>query len=198
MSPRELFEVLSRPGLSTAEKVTDVSGRGVGLDVVRDRIESVSGSIQLVNRPEGGTRFIIHLPLTLAIIEAVLMRYRGTNFAIPLGFVREIASKEECLMRKIEGRGTIVELRGQILPFMPLDSVLRFDEDGAGQWQHLVIAGTPDQRVAIPVDEMIGDHEVVMKTLAPMLGVSKFISGAAVLGDGRVVLILDVLSLFQL
>jgi len=185
------------PGFSTAEKVTDVSGRGVGLDAVKNKIEALSGSIHIESTPGVGTKFKIQLPLTLAIIQALLVLLENETYAIPLSFIAETTSVMPDQINKIQDQEVML-LRGDVLPLIRLHQVLQVPPAGIPKEEeiNIVIVRKGDKRVGLIVDTLIGQQEIVIKPLGRLLTNIPVIAGATILGNGQVSLIIDVASLF--
>ncbi|MFO7294586.1 MAG: chemotaxis protein CheA [Clostridia bacterium] len=192
LSQQEILQFIFEAGFSTAEKVTDISGRGVGMDVVKTKIESIGGVVDIDSRPNHGTRFIIRLPLTLSIIQALLVSVGQEVYAIPIGSIKEIIeipAKSIKLVRQKE----FIDYRGLLIPFFRLAKVLECPgEVKADDVVTAVIVKKGERLAALSVDELIGQQEIVIKPLGKALSKIKIVSGATILGDGRVVLILDV------
>ncbi len=193
LTKREIYELLFKPGFSTAEKVTDVSGRGVGLDVVKAVIEQLGGSIEIQSELGKGTKFILRLPLTLAIITALLVTVGDEVYAIPLGSVDEVVEKDE-RMKKTQV-GEVFILRGDVLPVYYLKDI--FKVPTAGEGQHLVVVRSAGSRAAIVIDDLIGQQEIVIKPLKGKYVGVPYISGATILGDGTIALITDLTQLLM-
>ncbi|HEY9723590.1 MAG TPA: chemotaxis protein CheA [Oscillatoriaceae cyanobacterium] len=194
-SEQELFAVIFRPGFSTAEKVTSVSGRGVGMDVVYQNILRLGGSIQIQSTPGEGTRFSIKLPLTLVSAKALLARAGDRILAIPLSSVAETLRLSEAERKLVHG-SEVLSVRDQLWPIMRLDRWFgseRAPESSVGR--PAVVISDGDRHLALLVDELLGQQDVVMKSLGDFLGAMPGISGATILGDGRVALILDAAGL---
>jgi two-component system chemotaxis sensor kinase CheA len=198
VSDREAVQLIFSQGFSTSEAVTEVSGRGVGLDVVLRSIERMSGLVEVESVPGVGTKFIIQLPLTLAIIAALLVEVAGQTYAIPLAAVVESLKFRADEVHRINGRDTL-RIRERIVPLARLSELfgLRAAAPGAGQ-AYAVILGRGDKRLGLVVDRLRGQQEVVIKALDPAVSGAAFaMAGATIMGDGRVVLILDVAALFE-
>ncbi|HOI16102.1 MAG TPA: chemotaxis protein CheA [Geobacteraceae bacterium] len=190
LSEKELFSLVFAPGFSTVKKVTGVSGRGVGMDVVKRSIEGLRGAIEISSRRGSGTVIKIRLPLTLAIIESLLVRIGTVSFVLPLSVV------EECVEHKpTTGRETkLADVRGSLIPYIPLRE--RFDiSDEPPEIQQIVIVKVDDDRVGFVVDTVVGEHQTVIKSLGRAYRDIRGVSGATILGDGTVALILDVAAL---
>ncbi len=193
MSDSDVFALIFAPGFSTAEKITDISGRGVGMDVVRRNLESIRGRIDITSAPGKGTTFSIRLPLTLAVTDGMLVRVGQERFIIPLTHIHMSFRPEPSMLSTIVGRGEVVLLRGELMPIIRLHEL--FDVAGAVHSPLeglLMIVGDGNRRTALLVDELLGQQQVVAKTLGAALGKVPGVSGGAILGDGRVGLILDV------
>ncbi|HHY92414.1 MAG TPA: chemotaxis protein CheA, partial [Firmicutes bacterium] len=201
LGEQEVYRLLFLPGFSTAAKITDVSGRGVGLDVVQNKIESLGGSVAVTSRPGQGTRFAIRLPLTLAIIQALLVSLGSETYALPLESVEEIQVIPAADFKRVRGREVIL-LRGEVVPLVRLGTLLgRLESDaGPGGEVPLVVVRGAGGRAGLVVDGLVGQREIVIKSLGRFLGNVPGIGGATILGDGRVALIIDtngVLSLAE-
>lgn len=181
------------PGFSTAEKITDVSGRGVGMDVVRSKIEALGGHVDVETQMDQGSVFKIKLPLTLAIIQALMVRVQEEMYAVPLGSIDSTININSEDIKTVKNKEVIV-LRGQIIPIIRLGEVLNVPktDDTEKDDIFVVVVHIGDRKAGIVVDDLIGQQEIVIKTLGKLLVGLKVISGATVLGDGRVAMILDV------
>jgi two-component system chemotaxis sensor kinase CheA len=203
LSRREALNLVFVPGVSTSPKVTSLSGRGVGLDVVKNNIASLSGIIDLHSEPGRGTRFEITLPVTLAIVRALLVTVAGRSYAIPLNGVLEIVALEPSQLRTVELR-EVADLRGATVPLVRLGRFFGLpdpERSVALAWppakQFAVVAGLAQDRVAIAVDEVGGQQDVVVKPLGRMLQATRGIAGATDLGSRRTVLVLDVAAVIE-
>ena len=197
LSDKEAIKLIFRSGLSTAQKVNDVSGRGVGMDIVKSQIEQINGEVQVESQVGKGTIFTIRLPLTLAIIRALLVEHQGQIYAFPLNFVQEtlIASQEE--LRKVQDYDVML-LRGKVLPLISLSNLFNLpEEQEQKEWYFVVILGTGNHRLGVIVDNLLGEQEIVIKSLGEYLGQVKGLSGATILGDGRIGLIIDARGILQ-
>lgn len=194
LSEEEAIALLFTPGFSTTEEVSDISGRGVGLDVVKSKIESISGSIEVDTQLYKGTKFTIRLPLTLAIIQALLIRLSNEIYAIPLSSITEIIkiSKEE--IKSIHDQEVIL-YRGKTIPIIELNRIVGVDDIEKSDEYIAIIARKGEKQAALLVDGLIGQQEIVIKPLGKYLSNIKYLSGATILGDGNISLILDVNSL---
>lgn len=197
MAERDIANLIFLPGFSTAEKVTDISGRGVGMDVVKKALNSLGGLIDIRSKKGEGTTFIIRLPLTLAIIQALLVEVSEETYAIPLASVIEtlLVKKNEI---KTVGGLPMVQLRGNTLPLLSLRQQFDLsDSDSQKDEVYVVVVGLGDKVIGLVVDELQGQQEIVIKTLGDYLNNLQGIAGATILGDGKVTLILDIASLVQ-
>ncbi|MGB9661447.1 MAG: chemotaxis protein CheW [Moorellaceae bacterium] len=198
LSKREALDLIFLPGFSTSEKVTDVSGRGVGMDIVKAHLEKINGTIDIQTTPGAGTCFTIKLPLTLAINRSLLVTLEDRVYAFPLANVVEIIEVEAEQVRRVQHQEVTV-VRGQVLPLVHLAKALGFP----GEWRldqgkaAVVIVGLAEKRVGFVVDALLGEQEIVIKSLGSYIGKIPGIAGATILGDGRVALILDVQSLLN-
>lgn len=197
MDQEEIVNLIFRAGFSTTDAITDLSGRGVGLDVVKTKIHSLSGSVSVESQKGKGTKFTIKLPLTLAIIQALLVRVQQEVYAIPLANIDETTIIEEKNIKNIQGQ-EVMMLRGKVLPLIKLEKALELP---ASQWERekeyfVVVVRKSTQQVGLVVNELIGQQEIVITSLGKLLSGIPGIAGAAVLGDGKVALILDVGTLF--
>ncbi len=199
LTDTEIFNLIFRPGFSTAEKVTDVSGRGVGMDVVRRNVESMRGRVEITSRPGQGSTFTIRLPLTLAITDGMLIRVGQERYLVPTEHIRVSFRPESSQLSTIGGRREVVMLRGEVMPVVRLHQL--FNIRGAEERPEdalLMVIGTGRDSAAVLVDELLGQSQVVAKSLGDGLGRVPGVSGGAILGDGRVGLILDVHELVEI
>lgn len=195
LSDREAVQLIFAQGFSTSDAITDLSGRGVGLDVVLKSIERLSGLIEVETVPGVGTKFIIQLPLTLAIISALLVEVDRRRYALPISSIVESLKFRADDVHRISGRETL-RIRDRIVPLLRLSTL--FGQVGAGSGDYAVILGRGDKRLGLVVERLSGQQEVVIKALDPVVaGEGSAVAGATIMGDGRVVLILDVSSLFE-
>ena len=184
------------PGFSTAEKITDISGRGVGMDVVRSKIESLSGHVDVETKIDEGSVFKIKLPLTLAIIQAMLVKVQEEIYAIPLGSIDSTINIQPTDIKTVRNREVIV-LRGEIIPIIRMEETLQIPHVKDPNEIFVVVVHAGEAKAGIVVDNLIGQQEIVIKTLGNLFTGLKMFSGATVLGDGRVALILDVATMMQ-
>ncbi len=198
LSEHEINQLILQPGFSTAEKITDISGRGVGMDVVRESVEKLRGSLEIQSRLGQGSKFTIRLPLTMAIIEGMVVMSAGQRYIIPALSVEEVLKPESSAIHTAGGgRAEMVMVRGRLLPLVRLTRLFWAGVDTApAEDQVVVVVESEGQHKAVVVDELLGKQEVVIKSLGDALGQLRGLSGGAILGDGRVGLILDVAGLF--
>jgi two-component system chemotaxis sensor kinase CheA len=199
MSDSEIFSLIFLPGFSTAEKVTDLSGRGVGMDVVRRNIESLRGKIEIQSVPGEGSTFTILLPLTLAIIDGLLVGVGGDRYIIPTLSIRESFRPRPGMVSAVHEKGEVVSVRGRQTPVLRLGRYLGTSsrvinpEDGI-----IVVVESGDSARGLLVDELLGKQEVVIKSLGGVFEQQNLMAGGAVLGDGWVGLILDIDTLVKM
>jgi two-component system chemotaxis sensor kinase CheA len=205
LSPQEVVDFIWHPGFSTAEKVSDISGRGVGMDIVKTRILELNGSTTIDHVPGNGTTFTIRLPLTLAIIRSLLFRVRHGVFAVPIENVREIVSVPIDQVVSIQNRHTF-DVRGEFIPLVDIDEIFDWHDidychgDGgrsiAGEGNqrrvNVVILDADTRTMGLRVDELVGGQDIVIKSLADNFMHIRGLSGASILGDGSVSLLMDV------
>ena len=197
MNNKQVYELIMESGFSTADTISDVSGRGVGLDVVKSTIESLGGTITVDSEIDRGSIFSVQLPLTLSIISVMLVEVHEEKFAIPLGSIIEtaIVKKEDVMLAH---RRQVIDFRGKVVPLVFLEEVLEvpssYEED---EYHSLVIVRKGDKMAGLVVDSFIGQQEVVLKSLGDYLSGAYAISGATILGDGQVALILDTHTLIK-
>ena len=183
------------PGLSTAKAITDVSGRGVGMDIVRTNIERLNGEVRVRSNPGEGSEFTIQLPLTLATTKALMVQANGTVYALPLVAVTEALAAEDAELRSVDGH-PVMRLRGKLLPVVELADALGDRAPASSTDPRFVVAARHGEReAAFLVDRLLGEQDVVVKSLGKLIGTRQGISGATILGDGRLGLIIDTPSL---
>jgi len=199
MGRRDIWNLIFLPGFSTRREVTDLSGRGVGLDVVKTNIARLSGLVDVDSTPGRGTKFTITLPMTLAIIQAVITRSAGRIYALPLASVLEMVTVYRRDLCTVEGR-EMMTLRGQTLPLLRLDRVFHPDDAvrrGDEEVGYAAVVGLVQHRAALLVDDVLGQQDVVIKGLGAYLSNVKGIAGATHLGDHETILVLDIAALIQ-
>ena len=190
LDDREAMELIFAPGFSSAETITDISGRGVGMDVVRTNIKNLKGSVAISSELGKGTRFTLTLPLTLAIIDALMVNVAGEEFAIPLDAVSETTKIEASRLTDVNGRKAVT-LRGEVLGVVYMSDLLDLPREEDPDVLSVVVIHDNDRRLGIVVDKLHERQEIVIKPLGEYLGDLKGISGATIMGDGSVILILD-------
>jgi two-component system chemotaxis sensor kinase CheA len=197
LSDDEIFRLVFLPGFSTAEKVTDLSGRGVGMDVVRRNIESLRGTVSLASQPGRGSTVQIRLPLTLAIIDGFRVAVAGHTFIVPLEAVVEcIETPPEAVQLDVESGRACFPLRGEVLPLLCLRQQLHLKGPPASRRSVVVMRAGP-RKVGVVVDRLLGEHQTVIKPLGRLFAPLRGISGSTILGTGAVALILDIAELAQ-
>lgn len=196
LEDKALVELLFMPGFSTADTISNISGRGVGLDVVQTKIESLNGTVEVETVSGKGSKFIIRLPLTLAIIQALMVTIGKEKYAIPLNVIRDITTIDSETIRNIHGQEVVLN-RGNVLPILRLNRVLEVEGSISETEKEpvIVIVKKGEKNTGFIVDSLIGQQEIVIKTLGKYLSGIKFIAGATILGDGQVALIVDTNSL---
>ncbi|MBO5242063.1 MAG: chemotaxis protein CheA [Lachnospiraceae bacterium] len=191
MSDKDIIGLLFLPSFSTAKQVTDVSGRGVGLDVVKSKIESLSGEVDVRTKLGEGSTFIIRLPLTLAIIQALMVEVGGEKYAISLGSIQTLEDVDPNEIEHVQAK-EVINLRGTVIPLIRLNEVLDNESTKSPDENLLVIIVKKGDKLAgLVVDEVMGQQEIVIKSLGKYINKQKIISGATILGDGEIALILD-------
>ncbi len=198
LSESEIFNLIFEPGFSTAEKVTDVSGRGVGMDVVKKNLAKLRGRVDVVTSPGQGTRFLLKLPLTLAIIDGLMVGVGNERYIVPIHSVLEMLRPAREAVSTVQGKGEMVLVRNSLLPVVRLHRVFHVTPRVTDPWDGLLIlVESEGTRFCLMVDEFLGKQEVVIKSLGQSLKAVRGIAGGAILGDGRVGLILDTDGIFS-
>lgn len=192
INEEDIYNLLFIPGFSTSDKVTDISGRGVGMDVVKRRVEELNGTIKVESKSGKGTKVTIRLPLTLAIIQSLLVKVSDEIYAIPLSNIEEIVKLEESEIRTI-GSSEVLYSRGRVIPLYRLSEVLGLSHKN--KCNFAVIVRTGGKQIGIAVDDLIGEEEIVIKSVDKMVNLNRNFVGATILGNGKVALILDVNTL---
>jgi two-component system chemotaxis sensor kinase CheA len=199
MSDVDVWQIIFAPGFSTAAVVTDVSGRGVGMDVVKKNIESIGGRVEVVSHQGQGSTITIRLPLTLAILDGLSTAVGEQIYILPLSFISESLQPSPGDIKEISGQGQVVHVRGEYLPLMALHRVFNVQPKFTDPMEGiLVLLEAEGNKIALLVDELVGQHQVVIKSLETNYRKVAGISGATIMGDGRVALIIDVASLIKL
>ena len=196
LTQKEIIDFLFMPSFSMAKKITDISGRGVGLDVVKSNIEALGGDVTVKSVKGTGTTFIVRLPLTLAIIQALMVEVRDEKYAIALGSIQNIENIPVSDIKYVQAE-EVIHLRGMVIPLIRLDQML----DSAPSEEEpdnltVVIVRKGDNYAGLVVDDLIGQQEIVIKSLGKCIDNNKIINGATILGDGEVALIIDVNAIF--
>jgi two-component system chemotaxis sensor kinase CheA len=191
LSEQDTLDLMFRPGLSTAEQVTSISGRGIGMDVVKGVLDRLKGTVSVRTNPGHGSTFYLRVPLTLAIIKALLFRVDERMYAVPLSSVVEITRAWRSDVQRVEKRD-MIRLRDQVIPLIDLHALN--GQASRSQKIFLVVVAVADRKFALVVDRLSGEEELVIKALDDQLVATELVSGASVLGDGTVVLILNIAS----
>ncbi len=198
MTDKETFQLIFAPGLSTAKKVTSVSGRGVGMDVVRTNIQKLKGMIDIESSPGNGSTFIIKLPITLAIIQGLLTKAGDEVFAIPISSIVEVLRVRKSDIQTIDGHA-VIRLRDTVLSLVHLSKTFGVISNGSRMdWLYVVVIGLAEMRIGIVVDSLLGQREVVIKSFGEYLGNIPGLAGSTILGDGSVIMIIDVGQLIEM
>jgi two-component system chemotaxis sensor kinase CheA len=199
MSESEICNLIFQPGFSTAREVTDVSGRGVGMDVVKKAIEKLRGRVEISTTLGQGSIFTINLPLTLAIIEGMVVRVGKERYIIPALAILESFRPDRSQYSTVKGKGEMVLVRGKLIPLVRLDRIVGTEGRCQNPWEGLVVAVEYEARqMCLLLDELLGKEEVVIKSLGESLKHIRGLAGGAIMGDGRVGLILDIAGLFDI
>lgn len=198
LSDAEIHNLIFEPGFSTADKVTDVSGRGVGMDVVKKNLAKLRGRIEVLTTPGQGTRFLLKLPLTLAIIDGLVVGVGRERYIVPIHSVLEMLRPAREAVSTVQGKGEMVLVRDSLLPIVRLHRVFQVEPRTRDPWDSLlIVVESEGTRFCLMVDDFLGKQEVVIKSLGPSLKSVRGIAGGAILGDGRVGLILDSEGIFR-
>ena len=192
LSQKDIIDFLFKPSFSTSDKISNLSGRGVGLDVVKTKIEQLDGVVEVETETGEGSKFIIRLPLTLAIIQALLVVIGSEKYAIPLNSIKEIIKITPDQIKNVQ-KQDVVLLRNTVIPIVKLGEILEVPEDDKEKKNLTVVIVKKGEKLSgFLVDSLIGQQEIVIKSLGKLLSGIKSIAGATILGDGNVALILDV------
>jgi two-component system chemotaxis sensor kinase CheA len=199
MSRQDIYKFIFEAGLSTAKQITGISGRGVGMDVVRSNIEKLNGMIEIDSEKGVGTTLTIKLPLTLAIIQGLLVESDDEVFILPLSSVHETVKTAQSEISYVNQR-PVIRLRNEIIPIINLNQILNTSRAGfqVVEKPYLVIVGLAEKKLGLMIDHFLGQEEVVIKSLGSYLGSTEGIAGATILGDGRIRLIVDLIGLFNI
>lgn len=193
MSKQEAYNLIFLPGFSTAEKVTNVSGRGVGMDVVKTNVTKLRGMINIESAVGVGTKIIIKLPLTLAIIPGLIIKVKSELAVIPLNSVIEVVRVHKDHIYSIN-KNEVIKMRDSVLPLISIEEIIAKHDKSVRErtWQYVVVVGIAEKKFGIKVDELIGQKEIVIKSLGKYLGTIEGLAGSTIMGDGTVVMILDI------
>jgi two-component system chemotaxis sensor kinase CheA len=193
LTDNQIYNLIFAPGLSTADKVTNISGRGVGMDVVKKNIEKLRGNVEVTSEEGKGSTFTIKLPLTLAIIDGIVVNVGGTKYIIPTVSIEESLRPTKEDVSTVKNQGEVVNIRGSLLSLVRLHKLYNIDTEKTNPWESIVVVvESAEGRYGVLVDELLGQQQVVIKSLGDRFKNVKGISGSAILGDGKVGLILDV------
>jgi two-component system, chemotaxis family, sensor kinase CheA len=199
LNEHQIDNLIFEPGFSTADKVTDVSGRGVGMDVVKQAFEKLKGKVEIFSTVGTGCRFVMLVPLTLAIVDGIQVRVGDEHYIIPAVFIKETLRPAREDIVKVHNKEEVVKVRNSLLPIVRLHNLFRVIPQKKDPWDALiVVAECNGEQKGLMIDDLIGKQEVVIKNLGETLEGVKGLSGATILGDGRVGLILDVHGLFEI
>ena len=199
LSDQDIYRFILLPGLSTAEKVTDVSGRGVGMDVVKQAVDKLRGKIDINSHYGAGTTFVTSFPLTMAIIDGMIVRVGHEKYIVPTVAIRKLLRPNKEYYNTVIGRGEVINVMGNLLPLVRLHNLFEIEPDCRNPWEATVVVVDGEKgSKCLLVDEIIGQEEVVIKGLSDSLRHVKGVSGGAILGDGNIGLILDPEGLFEL
>jgi len=192
LPPSEIHQLIFKPGFSTAEKVTEISGRGVGMDVVRRNIDALRGRIEIQSTPGQGTTFLIKLPLTLAIVDGLLLGVGSERYVMPTVAVRESLRPMPEQVHTVKGHPCVIQVRDRLVPLVRLADLYGIEAAEADICRSVVVVIEDEgHQVGLVVDQLLGKQEVVIKSLGESFGQMAGVAGGAILGDGRVGLILD-------
>ena len=198
LSDREIYNLILEPGFSTAEVVTDVSGRGVGMDVVKKNIESLRGQVEISSDPGKGSVFRMKLPLTLAIIDGMVVRAGRETYVIPTGSIVRSIKPDSSDISTVLKQGSVLKLQDQLIPLFWLKELYRIPGESDPEDALIVVVEDENQQVGFVIDELVGRQQVVIKSLGEAMQQIPGISGGAIMPDGRVGLIIDVAGLIKL
>ena len=199
MTDPEAIDLIFAPGASTSAETTEVSGRGVGMDIVKTNIESINGFVTVETKVGEGSTFNLRLPLTLATVQALLVSVNSTLLAVPVVYVQEVRRIEALEIETLEGK-EVIRSRGSIVPLLRLGNVfskLVFEQETQDPTTHVVVVKIGERLVGLAVHALVEIQEIMVKALAEGMGEAKGIAGASILGNGQVVLIMDIPTLIQ-
>ena len=200
LSDKQIYELKFMPGFSTADVVSDVSGRGVGMDVVRRNIHELGGGVEIESSPGVGTTMTIRLPLTLAILDGQTVRVANENYIIPIMSIIESIQIDDDMVNRVGGQGETFRLRDEYIPIIKLHDVFAFESSSETTLKDglLVVVESDGENVGLFVDDLLGQQQVVIKSLESHYKKIEGFSGATILGDGSVALILDIPDIIRL
>ena len=190
-----IYALIFKSGFSTAEKVSQVSGRGVGMDVVRKEIDNLQGNVYITSEEGKNTKIVISLPLTLAIIDGLLIQVENDYYILPLPSVEACIDKNDVEKKRESGR-EIIKYRDSFLPYLSLRKILNYTSDSPEREQ-IVVVHAENTKYGLVVDQVIGDYQTVIKNLGKVFSNLKYFSGATIMGDGRIALIINVNSFLK-
>ena len=195
----EVWSLVFQPGFSTADEITDISGRGVGMDVVKQNIEKIHGKVELKSEKGVGTEITLKVPLTLGIIDGMIVRVGKMRYTISIVEVREWFQPDRQMISQTSGKSDIIKLHGEILPVVRLSSIFQIDSDADELIDgKIIVAENLDRKVCLFVDELLGQQQVVIKGLPDHMSNTRGISGCTILGDGNINLIVDVAAIIEM
>lgn len=194
MTDEAAINLIFLPGFSTNDVATELSGRGVGMDVVKTNISRLNGYVEVLSKKDFGSTFRISIPLTLSIVQALMVRVRGAQYAVPLAPIVEILKVSKAAIKEVAGQ-KVLAIRGKVHPFFELSTVLGYGSCADSEYRYLVVVSISDKSFCLAVDEVLGQEEAVIKTVDGVDAASSYILGATITGSGRVVLILDLAAI---
>jgi len=198
LTDQQAYALIVQPGFSTAAQVTDISGRGVGMDVVKRNVDALRGKIEIQSEPGRGTTFLIRLPLTLAIIDGMIVRVGRERVVVPTVLIEQSLRPQQAHISSVQGRGEVMMVRGELCPLVQLGELFGYSQRIDPCENIVIIVQCETRKIGLVVDELIGQQQVVIKSLAERFKQVSGVSGAAILGDGRVGLILDPTGILQM
>jgi len=199
LTDNQIYNLILEPGFSTAKEITDISGRGVGMDVVKNSIEKLRGHLGISARPGIGTKFTISLPLTMAIIDGMLVRVGNEKYVVPTTAVKRVFRPDQEICFTIKGKGEMIKQENKLIPLIRLKHLYKIKEEATPPWESLVVVvESKGEQKGLVIDELMGKEEYVIKSLGESLENVSCLAGGAILSDGRVGLILDMHGLFQM
>ena len=197
-SDDEIIKMIFLPGFSTQEQVNNISGRGVGMNIVEDEINHLGGKIEVINRGDNGSSFILKIPMNLAVLNGTVIEIDSNKFIIPTLYIKEFYVIHEGDWIKIQGKTSAIKVRNQIIPLMPILKILNIKSKNLNEYKQIIILEVDGKLFALPVDNIISRQEIVAKPLSNELANLDYASGASILGDGKVSLILDIEALYKI